>query len=366
MSRIPHAKATRQPGTRRTLIKAAAVAAVAPVLAGAPFVNVLAQAPRAKIRIGVVPLISSGPLFIAQARGFWDRMNIEAEYRYFTDGALAVPALVAGELDFTVATCNAGIFNTIARGAPFKFMLDRGSERPGSGSMTIVVNNKLHAAGLTTPERMSMLKGQRLGLQAPGGIDQFLLGRGVQNAALNPLTDVNWVTGLAYPDLVRALGAGQVDAANIPVPLAFLAEKNNTGKIAFPGSDIQPGTQLACFAAPAKLLGKDRSLAVRFAMVHLHAARIFNEAAAAKDPSVIKIISDATKVPEGLVSAAAPRWTWFTENGMPNVDSAMFQADFWRDTMKLFSGKITREQVFELGAAQEAFNRLKEKNPLTA
>jgi hypothetical protein len=66
------------------------------------------------------------------------------------------------------------------------------------------------------------------------------------------------------------------------------------------------------------------------------------------------------------VSAAAPRWTWFTENGMPNVDSAMFQADFWRDTMKLFSGKVTREQVFELGAAQEAFNRLKEKNPLTA
>ena len=81
---------------------------------------------------------------------------------------------------------------------------------------------------------------------------------------------------------------------------------------------------------------------------------------------MIKIISDATKVPEGLVSAAAPRWTWFTENGMPNVDSAMFQAAFWQDTMKLFSGKVTREQVFELGAAQEAVNRLGEKNPLTA
>ncbi len=365
MSRIPPAASVPPSASRRTLIRAAAAVAV-PTLAGAPFVNVLAQAPRAKIRIGVVPLISSGPLFIAQARGFWDRMNIEAEYRYFTDGALAVPALVAGELDFTVATCNAGIFNTIARGAPFKFMLDRGSERPGSGSMTIVVNNKLHAAGLTTPERLSMLKGQRLGLQAPGGIDQFLLGRGVQKAGLNPLTDVNWVTGLAYPDLVRALGAGQVDAANIPVPLAFLAEKNNTGKIAFPGSDIEAGTQLACFAAPSKLLGKDRSLAVRFAMVHLHAARIFNEAAASKDPAVMKTISEFTKVPEALIAAAAPRWTWFTENGLPNVESAMFQAGFWRDTMKLFSGNVTREQVFELGAAQEAFNRLREKNALTA
>ena len=352
--------------TRRAVIKAAVATAAVPVLAGAPFINLLAQAPRAKIRIGVVPLISSGPLFIAQSRNFWERMNIEAEYRYFTDGALAVPALVAGELDFTVATCNAGIFNTISRGAPFKMMLDRGSERPGSGSMTIVVSNKLHAAGLTSPERMSMLKGQRLGLQAPGGIDQFLLGRGVQKAGLNPLTDVNWVTGLAYPDLVRALGVGQVDAANIPVPLAFLAEKNDTGKIAFPGSDIEPAAQLACFASPSKLLGKDRSLAVRFAMVHLHAARQFNIAAQARDPEVIKIISTFTKVPEPLIAAAAPRWTWFTDNGMPNIESAMFQASFWSDTMKLFSGKVTREQVFELGAAEEAVNRLKEKNPLTA
>ena len=351
---------------RRTLIKGGLAAGVAPALAGAPFVNVLAQQPRAKIRIGVVPLISSGPLFIAQARNLWERVNIEAEYRYFTDGALAVPALVAGELDFTVATCNAGIFNTISRGAPFKMMLDRGSERPGSGSMTIVVSNKLHAAGLTTPDRMGMLKGQRLGLQAPGGIDQFLLGRGVQKAGLNPVSDVNWVTGLAYPDLVRALGAGQVDAANIPVPLAFLAEKNDTGRIVFPGSDIEPAAQLACFAAPSRLLGKDRSLAVRFAMVHLHAARIFNAAAQARDPEIVKIISSFTKVPEPLILQAAPRWTWFTDNGMPNIESAMFQASFWADTMKLFSGKVTREQVFELGAAQEAFTRLREKNPFTA
>lgn len=341
-------------------------AAIAAPLAGAPFVNVLAKEPRARIRVGVVPLISSGPLFIAQARGFWERMNIDAEYRYFADGALAVPALVAGELDFTVATCNAGIFNTIARGAPFRFMLDRGSERPGSGSMTIVMSNALFKEGVTTPERMNQLKGRRLGIQAPGGIDQFLLGRGVQRAGLDPTSDVTWVSGIAYPDLVRALGAGQVDAANIPVPLAFLAEKHDTGRIVFPGSDIEPGAQLACFAAPQRLLAKDRSVAIRFAMVHLHAARQFNAAAAVRDPEVVKIVSQATKVPEPLIVNAAPRWTWYTDNGMPNIESVMFQARFWSETMKLFSGKVTRETVFDLAAASEAVNRLKDKNPLTA
>src|SRR3712207_9132547 len=62
---------------------------------------------------------------------------------FFADGVLAMPALVAGELDTTVSTLNAGLFNTVAKGAPFKLMLDRGSEKPGSGSMTIAASNAM-------------------------------------------------------------------------------------------------------------------------------------------------------------------------------------------------------------------------------
>ena len=70
----------------------------------------------------------------------------------------------------------------------------------------------------------------------------------------------------------------------------------------------------------SKFLAANKSAAVRFAMVHTHAGRLFNKAAAAKDADVIKIISDATKVPAPLIGLAAPRWTWFDEKGMPNVE----------------------------------------------
>ena len=30
---------------------------------------------------------------------------------------------------------------------------------------------------------------------------------------------------MPYPDMIKLMGAGRADAANIPVPLAFLAEK---------------------------------------------------------------------------------------------------------------------------------------------
>ena len=89
---------------RRLIAGTAAVSfsACAPAL-------VHAQEKLAKIRVGLVRLISSGPVFIAEARKFFEKVNLDAELKYFADGALAMPALVAGELDVTATTLNAGI-----------------------------------------------------------------------------------------------------------------------------------------------------------------------------------------------------------------------------------------------------------------
>ena len=346
--------------TRRCLLAASAATGVASAM---PIGHARAQEPRTKIRIGVVPLISSGPIFVAQAMSFFDKVNLDIELKYFADGALAIPALIAGELDTTVSTLNAGLFNAVSKGAPYKLILDRGSEKPGSGSMTIAASNAMVQAGMTAVDKMALLKGKRLAIQAPGGIDQYLLGLGVQRAGLNPRTDVEWSTGLAYPDIVKSMGAGQVDAANIPVPLGFLVERNNFGRLVFSGYDIEPNTQLACWAMSQKFLEANKSAAVRFAMAHTYAGRLFNKAAATKDPAIVKIVSEATKVPANLIEAAAPRWTWFFEDGKPNIASCMAQGKFWTDAMKLVSGTVTEQQLFDLSPAIEANEKLAKSNP---
>jgi NitT/TauT family transport system substrate-binding protein len=326
--------------------------------------RLFAQEPRAKLRLGIVPLISSGPMFIALAKGYFDKVNLDVEIKYFADGALAIPSLIAGEIDCTVSTLNAGLFNAVSKGAPYKLILDRGGEKPGRGSMTIAASNDMVAAGMTAVNKMGLLKGKRIAIQAPGGIDQYLIGLGVQRAGLDPRTDVTWNSGLAYPDIVKAIGAGQVDAANVPVPLGFLVERNNFGKLVFSGYDIEPNTQLGCWAMSGAYLAANKSAAVRFAMAHTYAGQVFNKAAEAKDPDIVKIISDATKVPPNLIEAAAPRWTWYTENGMPNVESCMAQGKFWTDTMKMVSaGSVTKEQLFDLSPAVEASERLAKSNP---
>jgi NitT/TauT family transport system substrate-binding protein len=332
-------------------------------VAAAPTIG-RAQEPRAKIRLGLVRLISSGPIFIAEAKKLFDKVNLDVEFSYFADGALAMPALVAGELDLTASTLNAGVFNTVAKGAPFKLVLDRGIEKPGFGSMTIVASNAMAEAGYTVGKG-AMLKGKKIAIQAPGSIDQYLLGRDAEKAGLNPRTDLNWSSGMPYPDIIKIMGAGQADAANIPVPLAYLAERNKVGKIVGTGADIEPNAQLACWVMSSKFLAANKSAATRFAMVHTHAARLFTKAAAAKDPEVIKIIADATKVPAPLIERAAPRWTWYDEDGTPNVESCMAQYKFLSQSMRLVSGNVTPEMLFDLAPAKEAAARLKTANPFT-
>ena len=323
-----------------------------------------AQEPRAKIRVGLVRLISSGPIFIAEARKFFDKVNLDVELKYFADGALAMPALVAGELDLTASTLNAGLFNAVSKGAPYKLILDRGIEKPGSGSMTIVASNAMYDAGFTSVDKAKLLKGKKISIQAPGSIDQYLFGRAAEKAGLDPTKDLNWSSGMSYPDMIKLMGVGRADAANIPVPLAFLAEKNKAGKIIGAGSDIEPNAQLACWVMSSKFLAENKSAAVRFSMVHTHAARLFNKAAAAKDPDVIKIVSEATKVPAPLIERAAPRWTWFDEKGMPNVESCLAQGKFWNQ-IKLVNATVSQQQLFDLSPAKEADDRLSKSNPFT-
>ncbi|MBI4275023.1 MAG: ABC transporter substrate-binding protein [Rhizobiales bacterium] len=347
---------------RRKALGGAAAFGLATSLSG---LRASAQEPRVKIRIGLVPLISSGPIFIAQAKKFFEKVNLDAELKFFADGALAMPALVAGELDLTASTLNAGVFNTVAKGAPFKLILDRGIEKPGFGSMSVVASNAMVEAGFTSVDKGAMLKGKRIAIQAPGSIDQYLIGRMAQKAGLDPRTDLNWSSGMPYPEIVKIMGAGQADVAQIPVPLAFLAEKNKVGKIIGTGADVEPNTQLACWVMSSKFLSENKSAAIRFAMVHTHASRIFTKAAASKDAEVVKIIAEATRLPPPLIESAAPRWTWFDENGAPNVQSVMAQYKFLSDSMKLVTGKVTEEMLFDLTPAKEAAARLRTANPFT-
>ena len=318
------------------------------------------------IRIGEGPFITGGGYFVAEGRGYFKKLGLDVQPKMFIDGAMAVPSLISGELDISFMTPNAGLFNSIAKGAPVVFILDRGNNTRGFGYTVINVTQELHDSGIKSLADFAKLKGKRIGLGATGSINQYLFARGLQKAGLDPRKDVQWITNVPQPDLMKMLGQKQVDATDLAYQFGYFAQNNKWGPIVAVDDEIDPDGAVGLYAARKQFVKEHRDALVRFAMAYLQGVKEFNAAVTAPDkhPDIVEMLAKRTALqkPE-LVRAIAPHWSYTNEDGIPNVKSVMAQQDYWSDYFHLVEKKVPEEQLFDLSIAREAKARLDREKP---
>jgi NitT/TauT family transport system substrate-binding protein len=318
------------------------------------------------VRVGEGPFITGGGFLIAREKGYFKKMGIDVDTKMFIDGALAVPALIAGELDITFMTANAGLFNSIAKGAPLVLFLDRGNNKIGRAYTAINVTQELYDQGVRGLADFAKLKGKKIGLSATGSINQYTFALALQRAGLDPRKDVQWITNVAQPDLMKMLGTKQVDATDLAYQFGFFAQNNKAGPIVAKGDDIDPDGQIGMFAAKRDFLRDKRDVAIRFAMAYLQGAKEFNAAAVNLDANkeIVDILARTTALgkPE-IVRAIAPNWSYVNEDGVPNVKSVMAMQNYWADYFNYVERKVPEDQLFDLSIAREAAARLAKDKP---
>src|ERR1700686_1485573 len=101
-----------------------------------------------RIRVGEGPFITGGAFYVAREKGYFSKVGLEIETKTFIDGAMAVPSMVAGELDMTFMTPNASLFNSVAKGAPLVVILDRGNNRKGNAYTLVNVTQAVADEGV--------------------------------------------------------------------------------------------------------------------------------------------------------------------------------------------------------------------------
>ncbi|CCB63497.1 MULTISPECIES: ABC transporter substrate-binding protein [unclassified Hyphomicrobium] len=319
------------------------------------------------VRVAEGPFVSGGAFFIARDKGYFKKVGIDIETRKFADGALAIPAMIAGEIDVSTMPASAGLFNAVSKGAPLVIILDRGNDSKDQAYTTISITNDMAAKGVKSIADFRLLKGARVGVNSVGSINQYLMAKALQKAGLNPVSDVSWVVNIGQPDLMKMLGQKNIDVAAISYQFSLFAKKSGWGPIVATGYDIEPGVQIATYAARKDFIAKNRDVMIRFAMAYLEGIKEFD--AAAKAPSahrdIIEILAKNTVLnkPE-MVTAIAPHWTYINEDGLPNVDSIMAMQDFWAEKpFSLLKNKVSKEDLFDLSIVKEAAERLKKSNP---
>jgi NitT/TauT family transport system substrate-binding protein len=343
------------------------LAAAAIATASAAMITTGAANAADKIRVGEGPFITGGAFYVARDKGYFQKLGIEIETKSFIDGAMAVPSMVAGELDVSFMTPNASLFNSVAKGAPLVVILDRGNNKKGFAYTLVNVSQALADAGVKSMADFAKLKGKKMGVGALGSINQYNLAQALMKVGLDPSKDVQWFVNVSQPDLMKMLGAGQIDATDLAWQFGVFAQQNKWGPIVATGDQMVPDAAIGMYVARKEFLEKNHDLLVRFAMAYLHAAREFNAAAAAPDQhmDIVELLAKNTALnkPE-LVKAIAPNWSYINEDGMPLVESIMQMQDFWSGQYFHFvEKKVTREQLFDLSIAQEAQARLAKDKP---
>src|SRR5690349_13545616 len=160
------------------------------------------------VKLGDLSAISNAAVYIAIEKGFFKEQGVFTDVANFISAAKQVPALVAGELEVSVGSASAGLFNSVAQQAPFRIVADKGQAREGFGFSLLTVRKDLVDSGQVKTFRD--LKGKKIAILAKGNVQHYLLGKMAEEAGLT-INDVE-LTFLDAPNQVTAYETKAIDA----------------------------------------------------------------------------------------------------------------------------------------------------------
>jgi NitT/TauT family transport system substrate-binding protein len=306
------------------------------------FVILLPSVARAQletVKLGDLAAISNAAIYIAIEKGFFKEQGVVTEISNFASAAKQVPALIAGELEVSVGSASAGLFNAIAQQAPFRIVADKGQAREGFGFSLLTVRKDLVDSGQV--KSFKDLKGKKIAILAKGNIQHYLVGKMAEEVGLT-INDVD-LTFMNAPSQVTAFETKAIDAAYAVEPWAArFAERGVAVRFRTPDQVKGLGpVQIGVIIYSGKFMKERKPVAQRWMAAYLKAAELFHKSGT-KDPEVAAILEKYTKVPAKVIQAAIPPYQdpkgrvlvenladqaqWFARTGMQqkvSIDSAL-------------------------------------------
>lgn len=276
------------------------------------------------VKLGDLPAISNAAIYLAAEKGFFKEQGIVTDINTFASAAKQVPALVAGELEVSVGSASAGLFNAVAQQAPFRIVADKGQARKGYGFSLLTVRKDLADSGQVKSFRD--LKGKKIAILAKGNIQHYLVGKMAEEAGLT-INDVELVF-MDAPSQVTALETKAIDASYAVEPWAARFAERGVA-VPFRTPDQVKGlgpVQVGVIIFSGKFIKERRPVAQRWLSAYLKAAELFHQKGT-KDPEIAAILEKYTKVPAKVVQAAIPPYQ--DPNGKLLVDNLADQAEWF-------------------------------------
>jgi NitT/TauT family transport system substrate-binding protein len=179
------------------------------------------------LNVGVVPAMDSAGFFIALHDGLFTREGLTIKYTPAVSSETAVAQQLEGQLDISGGNYVAYINEAALDHQPIEIIAEGSIMQQGSQVIFTMPNSKIKS--------LSQLKGQMLGVNAPGNIDYLLDVSVLAENGINPKNVefpsakdpafANTGGAIPFPDMAEDLAKGEIAAATMPEPFASIAEQ---------------------------------------------------------------------------------------------------------------------------------------------
>jgi NitT/TauT family transport system substrate-binding protein len=336
---------------RRRLLQTAAATSLlaAPTIARAQGAD--------RVSIGVLKLASSGPLFVAMARGHFRAQGIEVEPKYFTAAAQVPVAVTSGDADFGVTGLTAGFYNLAGRGA-LKMVAGQSREEKGFQLNAYMATAKAWEEGL---RGLRDYAGKRIAITTAGSTFHYSLGLLARKHGF-AMSSVTMVPLQQLPAMAAAFKGNQVDGIVIPVTLARQLEAEAAGRILGWVGDETPWQLGALFTSP-KAIAERRGVVERFVRAWAQGCAEYHAAFNARDAAgkavrgpgydeLIEVVAKAVEQPAARVADGLP---FVDPQARLDVGDIHHQVEFWQ-AEKQVRGEVDAKAIVDTSFVAGHFN----------
>jgi len=247
------------------------------VIALASVLGCGAAAAAEEIKVGVLHLASSGPIFIAADKGYFKDEGLEAKLVFFQAAQPVAVAVVSRDIDVGVTAFTAGFFSLAGKGG-ITVIGAQSREEPGYHLIAYLAADKAYDAGFTS---LKDFPGKKIAITQTGSSFHYSLGLLADKLGFK-LSTVELVALQSMPVMASAIEGNQVDGALLPASVAIpLVERGKAHLLGWVG-DETPWQLGALFTSP-KTVAEHRPLLEKFVRAYQRGARYYYDQLLAKD-----------------------------------------------------------------------------------
>jgi NitT/TauT family transport system substrate-binding protein len=307
--------------------------------------------PRLKVLYG--RYLSSAPLAIAHAEGFFRDQGLDVELVHLTGNSEATPALIRGDLDVGAGVLKIADFNAISRGANIRLVADKGHYEPGPCAASAFMARPGFLA-TKDPGSAGHLRGASAAT-TPLTFAEYLLEAFLGSKGLT-LRDLR-VVRLPEAAAAEALVDGSLDFSHMVEPYLSRVARSGRAVVWVPVEDVVPGTQQGVLLFGPGLLGRNRDAGRRFVVAYLRGVRQYNRG---KTDRNVEILARETGLDPELVRGAC--WQAVRGDGRINVESVVaFQR--WAARRGALDAVLPPERFWDPTFVEEADRILDSRAP---